>query len=1438
MPDSREKVNDRLQKTPVAIIGMACIFPQAKNLQEYWQNIISKVDCITDVPPSRWNIDEYYDPDPKTPDKTYCKRGGFIPDIDFNPMEFGLPPNILEVTDSSQILSLLVAKQAMTDAGYGEASKAIRDRTGVVLGVGGGQKLIVPLTTRLQYPVWQKVLKSSGLSEEDTQKIIEKIKLAYIKWEENSFPGMLGNVVAGRIANRLDLGGINCVVDAACAASLSALRMALSELTDYRSDMMITGGVDTDNSIFMYMCFSKTPAFSKRQKISPFDGESDGMLIGEGIGMMVLKRLEDAEKDGDRIYAVIKGIGTSSDGKHKSIYAPRSSGQAVALGRAYAEAGFTPSTVGLIEAHGTGTTAGDPAEFAALNEVFRENNPQKQHIALGSVKSQIGHTKATAGAASLIKTALALHHKILPPTINISEPNPQLQIEDSPFYLNTETRPWLRSADQPSRRAGVSSFGFGGTNYHVVLEEYNSEQNYSYRLHHNRHEILLFADHPAQLRDRCQTVLLQLQSSASAQHYAELVDACKSLVIPPNSARVGFVAASVAEACEYLQTAINLLNTQVSAESWEHPQGIYYRKAGIAPQTKIVALFSGQGSQYLEMGKELTLNFPILRQAYAQMDSILSQAGVSPISDVVFPVPVFATPQKEAQVARLQRTENAQPAIGVFSVGLYKILQQAGFKPDFVAGHSFGELTALWCAGVLADEDYFFLVKARGQAMASPQNSDVDTGGMLAVSGDVSKLPELITNSLQIKIANWNSNNQVVLAGTKSEVREVQQVLTRQGYSCIPLNVSAAFHTSLVSYAQKPFAQAIRTVKFNQPKIPVFSNITGNVYPQEPEKIRQTLADHILNPVVFKQEIENIYAAGGYCFVEFGPKQILINLVKNILGNKPHLAIALNPQSRRQTTEIASKDSDRSLREAVVQLRVAGLPLGNLDPYQAELKVDTNTKKSLTVRLNGSNYVSDKTKSVFEQALQSGDQIKSQIPPKPQSISEQSTIKSQIQPQPELSKSKSTTTGQSSGVSGNGNGNGNGNGRSVNGKHQHKTPENGQTTKPSQPQFITSKPTISMLTQSTPSTVPQQLSVASSTQIEKLSKSLSPASDQSVIDSFERMIMRFYEHQAEVLRVQEQYLKNQAEASQGFLQMMQQQYSSLIAESSNHHLQEKLLTDFPAPASLKGQEITNKSDIDATTIASQHLVVAPTLITNSVELSESLAEEDSYQSQSIVLSEPVSQIELAVSQASSAIDLAVLSQSLLSVVSDKTGYPTDMLELEMDMEADLGIDSIKRVEILGAMQDLFPELPAFNPEELSELRTLGEIVTYMGNRNSVIQTTGKEVVTQLEPVASIAPQADVITQSNLEGLSQSLLEVVSDKTGYPTDMLELEMDMEADLGIDSIKRVEILGAMQDLFPELPPLNPEELSELRTLGEIVTYMGQNSLAVEKKTLIPV
>ena len=654
-----------ITQEPIAIIGMAAIFPQAKNLHEYWENIINNINSITD--------------------------------IDFNPLEFGFS----------------AVQQALTDAGSNNLLN-----TGIILDVS--EKLIT-----LQ--------------------------------------------IASQIAEHLEFGGINCVVD----TSLVALKMAISELNEYRSDMMITGSFD------------------------------------KGIEIIVLKRLKDAKQDGNHIYAVIKGIGSAAH----------------ALQKSYEIAGFLPSSVSLIEE-----------------------------------------------SSNLIKITLALHHKIFPPQIN------------------TKTRPWI-STDIP-RRAAINVVG--RTNFHVVLEEYKSEQHRPYRLHNTLASILLFERTPAQLLERCLTVQAQLQFETGVQDYAKLITPSKFLKIPSPCARVGFISHSLGEARELLQIIIDFLKNKATIESWEHPRGIYYRKKGIDSKGKVVALFSGQGSQYLNMGREIALNFPLLRQTYAEMDKLI------PISNVVFPV-------SEKNQENLTLTENAQPAIGVFSVALYKILQQAGFKPNFVAGHSFGELTALWAAGVFHDEEYFFLVNSRSQAMAQPDQSNFDMGTMLNVTGEIKTIQRIVKKFPNISIANWNSNRQIVLAGSKQEIAKIQYTLEEEGYLVTLLPVSAAFHTTFVSHAQKPFTDSLNAVTFKRPKRAVYSNITGTAYPNNPEDIQQLLALQMLNPVHFKQEIDNIYAAGGYFFIEFGPKNILTQLVKNILEDKPHIAIALNPAQPRVTGRLTKK---------------------------------------------------------------------------------------------------------------------------------------------------------------------------------------------------------------------------------------------------------------------------------------------------------------------------------------------------------------------------------------------------------------------------------------------------------------------------------------------------------------------------------------------------
>ena len=1356
----------KLHQTPIAIIGMASVFPNAMNLRQFWDNIVSRADCITDVPPSRWNIDDYYDPDPKVPDKTYSKRGGFLPDIDFDPMEFGLPPNILEVTDVSQMIGLVMARDAMQDAGYGDADTVIRDMTGIVLGVGGGQKLITPLTSRLQYPVWRRALESSGITGQDADRIIEKMKAAYIRWEENSFPGMLGNVIAGRIANRLDLGGTNCVVDAACASSMAAMKLAVSDLVEGRSDMMITGGGGTDNSPLMYMCFSKTPAFTPGDNPRPFDEQSDGMMVGEGVGMMVLKRLADAERDGDRIYAVLRGMGSSSDGRFKSIYAPRGEGQEKALKRAYEDAGIRPDEVQLIEAHGTGTRAGDLTETTTLVRFFNQHvdvqrGDNYRSVALGSVKSQIGHTKAAAGIAGLIKAALALHHKVLPATINVEHPNPKLGLEDSPLYINTITRPWV--AQGAPRRAGVSSFGFGGTNFHFILEEYTHDHRGQYRLHHTAETVIFHAPTPAELVEKMQKVVNKLQNGNSQAQYLNLSQYSRVTNVPVGDARLGFVTASPAEARDLLEAAIKFVQLKPEAEEWTHPKGIFYRRQALDLNGKVAALFSGQGSQYVDMGRELALNFATIRESYSKIDSLFKQDGRPLVSNVVFPPPAFTAEEKARQSEMIQRTDYVQPAIGAMSAGLYNLFKHAGFQPDFVAGHSFGELTALWAADVLDDDDYYDLVKARGLAMAPPDDPTFNAGTMMAVTGDLTNLEADLQPYPGVHMANVNSPRQTVLAGKASDLAAAKSGLEAKGYNMVQLPVSAAFHTPMVGHAQEPFARAIQGVSFNTPTVPVYSNATGQPYPREESSMRGMLSDHILQTVNFRGEIENMYAAGARLFIEFGPRAVLTNLVKDTLDGQPHIAIALNASRQ--------KGSDQQFREAIAHLRVLGLELAEVDPHDVdpEEPASVGRKKGMNIKINGGLFTSDKHIKQYQETLNDGWTLETGV---------REVVKEVIKEVPVQAPAAEPTA-----------------------------PPANVSMASALDQFSQQQRDILQTHQQYLDNQAEYIRIFTELAGQQQAALDNGTLDPATLDSINQSMESFHAHQAETLRVHEAYLQRQSEQTQALLGVMRQAPASPPAPAQT--------AARPAPAARPTASVVPTQP--ATPAAPSTPAAQP-----------AAPAQPTAQSATQPASKP-------------AVSVEALSGALLDIVSDKTGYPTEMLELEMDIEADLGIDSIKRVEILGAMRDQFPALPELPAEDLAELRTLQEIVDYIGDNANEAPTADANTNTTppqsdltspapAEPTQpAVDPGAPPPAGVSVEALSGALLDIVSDKTGYPTEMLELEMDIEADLGIDSIKRVEILGAMRDQFPALPELPAEDLAELRTLQEIVDYIGDNANA---------
>jgi acyl transferase domain-containing protein len=448
----------------VAIVGMACVMPGAPDVEAFWANIVDGVDSVTEVPPSRWALARHYDPDHDSSARgagrdpmSVSKWGGFVPDVGFDALRWGIPPASLASIDPAQLLALQAAAGALDDAGYGEGGFD-RDRASVVYATGSGGAADLPAGFLLRL-----LLRTHGVP---VDALPPELDAFLPELTEDGLPGVLTSLIAGRVANRLDLGGKNLTVDSACASVLVALDIACNELAGGSSDLVLLGGVDLHNGPQDYVSFSAAQALSRSGRCRSFDASADGMTLAEGVGCLVLRRLADARRDGDRIYAVVKGVAGSSDGRHLGLTAPNQAGQVKAVRRAYAECGLSPCEVGLVEAHGTGTPTGDRIELGTTTEVFTAAGAAPGSVVLGSVKSNIGHIKCAAGIASLIKTARSLYYGIQPPTLHIRRPIDSWDPDTSPFVFLDRARPWT----DDRRVAGVSSFGFGGTNFHAVLE--------------------------------------------------------------------------------------------------------------------------------------------------------------------------------------------------------------------------------------------------------------------------------------------------------------------------------------------------------------------------------------------------------------------------------------------------------------------------------------------------------------------------------------------------------------------------------------------------------------------------------------------------------------------------------------------------------------------------------------------------------------------------------------------------------------------------------------------------------------------------------------------------------------------------------------------------------------------------------------------------------
>ena len=897
--------------SPVAIVGLGCVFPGAHDVDTFWANITGSVSSIQEVPTERWDPALYFDDDRSVPDKTYAKIGAFVTGFAFNSKKYRIPPKVAATIDVVQKMALEAVGQALEDAGINKESATDRSRIAVVIGNSmGGSQLRDENTLRVFTPAMQAALAEvpefKALPEDVRGAVLQgwakQFKGQFPPITEDSMPGELSNVIAGRIANAFDLGGPNFTVDAACASSMAAVQAAVKGIQDGDFDMAVTGGSDRTMDPPTYTKFCKIGALSA-DRSSPFDKGANGFVMGEGCGILVLKRLADAERDGDTVYAVIQGFGASSDGKGKGITAPNIEGQKRALRRAYADAAMDPVEVDLIECHGTSTVVGDKIEVDALTDVIGVGRRgARGPIRIGSVKSQIGHLKSAAGAAAMIKTALALHHKMLPPSLNFSEPRPDAPFAQVPLQVQTRCESWPTEGWR--RAAGVSAFGFGGTNFHAVLVEHVPGQVAPARARTPKVEIVE--------RDLPQGIwAVSAHNLSGLSRALDAVERGESAPWKPSMpVRLAAAADTVEERRDQIDKARKAI-AKGRGFDLLRMRSIHLEDGPC--DGKLAFLFTGQGSQYLGMGLDLEERFPIVRRTFDEADRIcLPELGHS-IRDFIKGL----TGDEVADFERLRATEISQPATLAIDIALLRLLNGYGLYPDVVAGHSLGEYGALVASGAMTFRDSLLAVTARGREMAHIQLDDPGLMASIAARSDV--VSEVLAEIPgYVVAANKNSPKQTVIAGAAEAVEAASEAFRSRGITVFPLPVSHAFHSAMVAPASEPLGRVLSKLDIKSPTRPITTNVDSRWYPSEPEKIVELLSRQVASPVEWVNQVERMYADGARVFIECGPKRALTGFISAILKDRPHRALSTNHPKL---------GGERSFRDSLAGMVAMGFPI-------------------------------------------------------------------------------------------------------------------------------------------------------------------------------------------------------------------------------------------------------------------------------------------------------------------------------------------------------------------------------------------------------------------------------------------------------------------------------------------------------------------------------
>ena len=821
----------------IAVVGLSCRFPGANSYEEFWKNLTNGVNSVTEVPTSRWNWQDFYGEPKQGVNKTNSKWGGFLSNAEmFDAAFFGISPREAEQMDPQQRIALELAWQCIDNAGYQHNQLSGKD-IGVFVGV----------------------------STFDYKELQEKYSPSI---EGHSATGIHNTIVPNRISYFFNFFGPSISIDSACAGSLVSIHQAVNSIRSGECEAALAGGVSILATPTTFIRFSKVGMLSPTGSCKAFDDGADGYVRGEGGGFIFLKPLEQALLDKDNIWGVIKGSAINHGGRARSITAPSALSQSKVITAALTNAGVSPATIGFVEAHGTGTPLGDPIEILGLSRAFNAASKKEgikldnNYCGISAVKTNIGHLEAAAGIAGCIKTLMVLKHKLIPGNANFNVLNSRIKLEGTPFDVVSKLRAWSRFKDADNQeiplRAGVSSFGFGGVNCHLVLEEAPATQVANKDATQSTPLLLCVSAHSQQELKDLKNNYIELIKSGSAylSDIVNTINTCQTQ-LPFRDAVFGN---SREELIEGLEAEIS---TPAIKNQSEH---------------KIGFMFTGQGSQYLGMGLELFKNIPVFRKYFIECDNLFRNQADINIHSIL----------SSENAERLDSTKFSQPAIFTIEYALAKTLLELGITPEILIGHSIGELVAACVADVMSLSDAVLLVSVRARLMGSVP----DAGGMVAVFADSQTVKSILDNeNITLDIAAINAPDNTVASGTLAGLSKLRKILLEKNIDYRDLNVSNAFHSSLMEPIQAEFYEAIKSIKYKAPKFPIVSNVNGNILSAE-DFTAQYWVDHIRRPVNFLGGIETATEQNVNLWIEVGPTPVLTSLLKRHSITKPFCCLS------------------------------------------------------------------------------------------------------------------------------------------------------------------------------------------------------------------------------------------------------------------------------------------------------------------------------------------------------------------------------------------------------------------------------------------------------------------------------------------------------------------------------------------------------------------